>query len=450
MNGTQRIPRSRALLIAVDTYDDTAIPNLRTPRNDVAALAEVLRDPRIGGFDVTELINPGSTRLHRAVEEFFSRCEREDLMLLHFAGHGFLDSRNRLRFAAKDTEVEYVASTGLLSRSIVEIAENSRSRRIIFVIDCCYSGKFLDALIPRGDDSVHLAEQFPVQGKGTLVLAASGSLQYAFEDKQNSIFAKALVDGLRTGAADIDGDGWISVHDLYEYAYDRMRDIGVGQIPRLLGEYEGRLVLAKALRAAATGNYSDPVPPEPEPEPKPIMQTVNTPDPRHLAETQGRLYSGGRAEQSPPVVPPHRIGAASASVRSRQPQIGSSGAALQRPSTRAYAAGAVVWTLLIASAGGLVWLVFQVGVEVSAIISAIVIGVIIGTLGRLVIPGRQSFPIWLSVLVGVVAAILGSSLAHALGVADTRGPDWIEVLMQVVLAAIGVATVASIGGRRRL
>jgi uncharacterized membrane protein YeaQ/YmgE (transglycosylase-associated protein family) len=121
---------------------------------------------------------------------------------------------------------------------------------------------------------------------------------------------------------------------------------------------------------------------------------------------------------------------------------------LQRPSTRAHAAGAVIWTLLIASAGGLVWLVFRVGVEVSAIINAIVIGVIIGTLGRLVIPGRQIFSIWLSVVVGVIAAIVGSSLAHALGAADTRGRGWIELLIQVVLAAIGVAITASFGGRR--
>jgi uncharacterized membrane protein YeaQ/YmgE (transglycosylase-associated protein family) len=84
------------------------------------------------------------------------------------------------------------------------------------------------------------------------------------------------------------------------------------------------------------------------------------------------------------------------------------------------------------------------------IISAIIIGAIIGMLGRLVVPGRQSMPIWLTLVVGIVAALLGSVIANALGVQTTPGVDWTEIFIQVVLAAIGVAIVAGIGGRRRL
>jgi uncharacterized membrane protein YeaQ/YmgE (transglycosylase-associated protein family) len=84
------------------------------------------------------------------------------------------------------------------------------------------------------------------------------------------------------------------------------------------------------------------------------------------------------------------------------------------------------------------------------IISALIIGAIIGALGRLVLPGRQSMPIWLTVVVGIIAALLGSVIANALGVQTTAGVDWTEILIQVVLAAIGVAIVAGAMGRRRL
>ncbi len=87
--------------------------------------------------------------------------------------------------------------------------------------------------------------------------------------------------------------------------------------------------------------------------------------------------------------------------------------------------------------------------EVTGIITAIVIGLIIGALGRLVVPGKQDIPIWLTMLIGVVAAILGTFLAAALGVADTRGIDWIELILQVALAAAGVALVAGLRGRSR-
>jgi uncharacterized membrane protein YeaQ/YmgE (transglycosylase-associated protein family) len=87
---------------------------------------------------------------------------------------------------------------------------------------------------------------------------------------------------------------------------------------------------------------------------------------------------------------------------------------------------------------------------VTGIISAILIGLVIGVLGRLVVPGKQHIPIWLTIVVGIVAAFLGTALARALGIPTaTKGVDWLELLVQVVLAAIGVGIVAAAYGRRR-
>lgn len=77
--------------------------------------------------------------------------------------------------------------------------------------------------------------------------------------------------------------------------------------------------------------------------------------------------------------------------------------------------------------------------EISGIISAIVIGIIIGVLGRLVVPGRQHIGVLWTIVVGIVAALVGSALASAFGVADTKGVDWIEWLIQIGLAALGIA-----------
>jgi uncharacterized membrane protein YeaQ/YmgE (transglycosylase-associated protein family) len=90
-------------------------------------------------------------------------------------------------------------------------------------------------------------------------------------------------------------------------------------------------------------------------------------------------------------------------------------------------------------------------VTVTGIISAIIVGLIIGALGRLVLPGRQAIPIWLTILIGIVAALIGTFIAVALDVGDTAGIDWIELIIQVALAAVGVALVAGryAPGRRR-
>jgi uncharacterized membrane protein YeaQ/YmgE (transglycosylase-associated protein family) len=88
-------------------------------------------------------------------------------------------------------------------------------------------------------------------------------------------------------------------------------------------------------------------------------------------------------------------------------------------------------------------------VTVTGIITAIVVGAIIGALGRLVVPGRQPIPIWLTIVIGIVAAFIGTLLARALGIAtSTSGIDWGELLVQVVVAALGVFLVAGAYSRR--
>ncbi|MEU0526064.1 GlsB/YeaQ/YmgE family stress response membrane protein [Streptomyces niveus] len=85
--------------------------------------------------------------------------------------------------------------------------------------------------------------------------------------------------------------------------------------------------------------------------------------------------------------------------------------------------------------------------EISGIITAIIFGIIIGVLGRLVVPGRQRIGVLWTIAVGIVAALIGTALASALGVGDTDGPDWIEWLIQIGLAAVGVAALDRAKGR---
>jgi uncharacterized membrane protein YeaQ/YmgE (transglycosylase-associated protein family) len=86
---------------------------------------------------------------------------------------------------------------------------------------------------------------------------------------------------------------------------------------------------------------------------------------------------------------------------------------------------------------------------VTGIITAIVIGAIIGALARLVLPGKQNIPIWLTIVVGIVAAFIGTFIARAIGIPTaTSGIDWLELLVQLVVAVIGVAIVAGAYGRR--
>ncbi|MDR8407186.1 GlsB/YeaQ/YmgE family stress response membrane protein [Nonomuraea sp. 3-1Str] len=79
---------------------------------------------------------------------------------------------------------------------------------------------------------------------------------------------------------------------------------------------------------------------------------------------------------------------------------------------------------------------------IGAIVSAVVIGAIIGALARLIVPGKQNMSIGLTLIVGIVAALLGTLIAQLAGWADTKGIDWIEHILQLVLAIAGVLLVS--------
>ena len=77
---------------------------------------------------------------------------------------------------------------------------------------------------------------------------------------------------------------------------------------------------------------------------------------------------------------------------------------------------------------------------IGGIISAIIIGLILGVLGRMLAPGKQNIPLWLTTLVGVVAALIGTAIVG--GLQDTAGLDWVELVVQLILAVIGVMAAA--------
>ncbi|GAA3458757.1 GlsB/YeaQ/YmgE family stress response membrane protein [Saccharothrix longispora] len=84
---------------------------------------------------------------------------------------------------------------------------------------------------------------------------------------------------------------------------------------------------------------------------------------------------------------------------------------------------------------------------IDSVIGGLIIGLVIGLLGKLVAPGKQAIPIWLTIVVGVVSAFLGTLVARAFGVEETPRIDWLELLFQVVISAVGVSLAAGFYGK---
>ncbi|WP_406270826.1 caspase family protein [Streptomyces sp. NBC_00191] len=241
--------RRLALLIATYDYQDTGLRRLRSPAHDTEALAAVLQDPSIAGFDVTTLVNEPHHRVGEAIGDLYRDRRRDDLTLLYFSGHGLKDEDGRLYLAMANTRRESLLFTSLPAEQIDQAMSSCASRQQVLILDCCYSGAFPASRLAKSDTAVHALE--PFQGRGRTVLTASDALQYSFEGNQvhgeaaQSVFTRHLVAGLRDGSADLDGDGNITLDELYSYVYDRVVDEMPQQRPKKQDNIQGRIVIAR-------------------------------------------------------------------------------------------------------------------------------------------------------------------------------------------------------------
>ncbi|MEU6848549.1 P-loop NTPase fold protein [Actinacidiphila alni] len=272
-----------ALIIANGEYEDPALAALPSVVGDVGGLVGVLSDPAIGDFAVRTLADQPSQLIAEAVEEFFADRAADDFLLLYISCHGLKSPDGELHFAAANTRMNRLNSTGVPAEFVNRCMQASRSRRIVLVLDCSYSGAFesgttfaarVAAAPPLGirpgvtgtDSGWSAAGQVAqgmfeqLSGRGRVVITASSATQYAFEgsvpagtsEAPTSVFTAALVRGLLTGEADLDGDGLISVNELYAYVYRRLQESGTVQSPRISShDLQGDLYIARSVLGRA-------------------------------------------------------------------------------------------------------------------------------------------------------------------------------------------------------
>ena len=255
-----------ALIIANTEYSDPGLAQLTAPGKDAKDFGRVLDSPEICAFnDVVVLVNETSSKVGEAVDYFLSNRKPDDLVLLYFSGHGIRDEYGALYLAVKNTSRARLRSTAIKSDFIREAMDQSRSRRQVLILDCCNSGAFTQGTKAATGVSLGTASAFEA-GYGRIILTASDSTQYAWEgdkvigETDNSLFTHFLVEGLE-GRADLNGDGQITVDELYEYAYEKVKLATPKQTPsKFSSKQQGEIILRESMRIEDI--QAVPLPPE--------------------------------------------------------------------------------------------------------------------------------------------------------------------------------------------
>lgn len=287
----------KALIVAVEEYEHPGLRRLRSPAADAEALATALGDPRIGEFDVSVVRNEPAYEIQSRLEDLFADAKGDDVLLVHFSGHGLKGEAGDLYFAARNTRPNRLASTAVPADFVQRCVRSSPSRSIVLLLDCCYGGAFSQGVSVRAAGDVPVLDSFPAGklggGRGRAVITASTAMEYAFEGEQltpdshaaPSLFTSALVQGLTTGEADLDEDGLISLNELYDYVFDRVQAQNPNQTPSRDIEMQGELYLAKSGRRRV----------RPAPVPPDLQAATEDPNPYArlgaVAELRARLLS---------------------------------------------------------------------------------------------------------------------------------------------------------------
>jgi hypothetical protein len=257
--------RRMALLVATDSYLDSGFSRLRAPQADVRGLQEVLEDSAVGGYQVEVLTNEPSHVVNEAIEGFLDAATVRDMVLLYFSGHGFKDDRGRLYVITENSRRDRLNATAVTADFVRERLDNCRSRGKLLLLDCCYAGAFPVGATPKGPQAIDVLDR--LSGRGSAVMTASSAIELAFEGANAeasaisqlpapSVFTRALIEGLRSGNADVNGDGLIDFDELYDYVYARVRDSVPQQSPRRSSELEGTLYVAVSPSGARPAQLS--------------------------------------------------------------------------------------------------------------------------------------------------------------------------------------------------
>ncbi len=190
----------KALIVGINDY---ALSPLRGCINDATGLASIIDTHGNGSpnFDVRlETDVKTKSYLKTMIAELFSGSS--ETVLLYFSGHGFLNELGGYLV----TPDHKTYDEGISMDEVLILANQSKSKDKIIILDCCHSGVFGTPTIGRG--ASQLAE-------GVSILTASRSDEPSMEINGHGVFTNLLLDALQGGAADLRGH--ISPGGVYAY-----------------------------------------------------------------------------------------------------------------------------------------------------------------------------------------------------------------------------------------
>lgn len=276
--------KSCALLVGVSKYT-AGWPNLPSVPDELALIEDLLRT---NGFITVKVIDPNSTELKQAFENFIARYgyDKKNRLLFIYSGHGWSRKQGEQGYLVpsdapdpRQNEKEFLRLSLNMTRVLAWCKEMD-ARHALFLFDSCFSGSiFKTRALPETPPHITALTAKPVRQ----FITAGDEGQ---EVPAKSVFAKCLLRGL-SGEADLSRDGYITGTELGMYLHDKVIYYKTGQTPQY-GKMrdpdldEGDFVFLLGNHAVPTTDAADL---------EPLIRKKTT-EVRVLTYNDGRRYDG--------------------------------------------------------------------------------------------------------------------------------------------------------------
>jgi uncharacterized caspase-like protein len=203
----------------------------------------------------------------RAARDWLRAAKPQDLVVVFAAGHGMTDAEQNYFFGTFDIDPQHPATHGLPFEEFESLLDGITPLKKLLLVDTCFSGEIerdeVATVAPaagegkvtmrafkawrgvkvQADTAAPAAASLPAyarfqqdwfadlrRGTGAAVISSSSGNEFSLEGEQwqNGVFTYAVLQGLKSGKADRNGDGVVTVSELEAYVIETVRTLTAG------------------------------------------------------------------------------------------------------------------------------------------------------------------------------------------------------------------------------
>ncbi|WP_240670124.1 caspase, EACC1-associated type [Actinoplanes solisilvae] len=204
---------SRAVLIGSGSFVSDSLSNYPAIGDSVAGMASLLTGAHGLSLPTSHCTVVSANADAREVGKALHVASRAatDLLVVYYAGHGLVSKRGALYLALADTDHQWLNLSALDFEDVKEFCTDTRARRRLVILDCCYSGRAIGE--PLSATMAGILDKVSISGTFTLTAAPANREALVIPGERYTAFTGRLLSLLNDG--DPEGPEFWTLDEIY-------------------------------------------------------------------------------------------------------------------------------------------------------------------------------------------------------------------------------------------